>query len=138
MPAGANKLMFNLGPILAFGPVFALFAVVPAVVVERQLRAVFDDLSEAEAETVLIAYEPVWAIGTGKTATPGDASAVHAVIRQELLTLAPAAGDTVPILYGGSVNPGNAASLLAAPDVGGLLVGGASLDVAGWLAIAST
>ncbi|MBA3890582.1 MAG: triose-phosphate isomerase [Gemmatimonadaceae bacterium] len=107
-------------------------------VVLRQLRAGLTSLEAGARRSVMIAYEPVWAIGTGKTATPDDAAAVHAVIRQELQVLAPEGGSEVPILYGGSVNPGNAAALLAAPEVGGLLVGGASLEVAGWLAIAST
>ena len=106
-------------------------------VVIRQLRAGLSMVGGARPGGVLIAYEPVWAIGTGRTATPDDASAVHAVVRHELRTLLPAAGDT-PILYGGSVHPGNAAALLAAPEVGGLLVGGASLEVASWMAIATT
>jgi len=107
-------------------------------VVLRQLRAGLAELGAAARETVLIAYEPVWAIGTGRTATPEDATAVHRAIRRELQQLVRGAADRVPILYGGSVNPGNAGALLAAPEVGGLLVGGASLEVASWLAIAST
>lgn len=107
-------------------------------VVLRQLRGGIEPLDPAARAAMLIAYEPVWAIGTGRTATPEDASAVHRAIRAELEQLVPAGGRDVPILYGGSVNPGNAAALLAAPEVGGLLVGGASLDVTSWLAIAST
>jgi triosephosphate isomerase len=107
-------------------------------VVLRQLRAGVEPLDPAARAAMLIAYEPVWAIGTGRTATPEDASTVHRAIRAELEKLVPAGGSDVPILYGGSVNPGNAAALLAAPEVGGLLVGGASLDVTSWLAIAST
>ena len=109
-------------------------------VVLRQLRAGLGRLDEQRRAQTLIAYEPVWAIGTGRTATPDDASAVHAVIRRELATQcgnAERAG-SVPILYGGSVNPANAKSLLSARDVDGLLVGGASLDAASWGAIAST
>ena len=107
-------------------------------VVVRQLRAGLAGLPQDGRVGVLIAYEPVWAIGTGRTATPDDAAGVHAAIRRELRAIAPRGGAEVPILYGGSVNPGNAASLLAASEVGGLLVGGASLDVASWLAIAGT
>lgn len=104
-------------------------------VVIEQLRAGLGELSVEQVRQMPIAYEPVWAIGTGKTATPADASAVHAVIRQTLLEIAGAATAQTPILYGGSVNEGNAKSLLAAPGVSGLLVGGASLDPAGWARI---
>jgi triosephosphate isomerase len=84
----------------------------------------------------VVAYEPVWAIGTGRTATPTDASAVHAIIREALGGRYGAVGRKVPILYGGSVTPANAGSLAAAEDVDGVLVGGASLDPNSWLAIA--
>jgi triosephosphate isomerase (TIM) len=86
----------------------------------------------------VLAYEPVWAIGTGKTATEADVGAMHAYIRGILSQeMAPGlAGQGMPILYGGSVKPGNAASLLAVPEVGGALVGGASLIAADFLAIA--
>jgi len=104
-------------------------------VVLRQLQAGLSLLDTNQVGHVLIAYEPVWAIGTGKTATPADASAVHAVIRRELRSRAPDKGAAVHILYGGSVNRGNAAALLAAPDVDGVLVGGASLDAEGWSSI---
>jgi triosephosphate isomerase len=107
-------------------------------VVLRQLRAGLAGIDVAHVATCLIAYEPVWAIGTGKTATPADASDVHAVIRKELRTLAGERAEAVPILYGGSVNRGNAQSLLAAAEVDGLLVGGASLDAEGWSAITRT
>jgi triosephosphate isomerase len=107
-------------------------------VVLRQLRTGLAGVDVAHVATCLVAYEPVWAIGTGKTATPGDASAVHAVIRTELRTLAGERAEAVPILYGGSVNRGNVQSLLAAPDVDGVLVGGASLDAEGWSAITRT
>lgn len=109
-------------------------------VVLRQLRAGLSALDKKDLSRVLIAYEPVWAIGTGKTATPADASAVHAVIRRELESLCESKEQAaeIPILYGGSVNRDNARSLLQAPGVDGLLVGGASLDASGWSAIAST
>jgi len=84
----------------------------------------------------VIAYEPVWAIGTGKTATEGDVAAMHGFIRTVLQRQIGAAGGQVRILYGGSVRPANAASLLAVAEVGGALVGGASLKAEDFLAIA--
>ncbi len=84
----------------------------------------------------VIAYEPVWAIGTGKTATEEDVATMHAFIREELQRQFGNAGQTVRILYGGSVKAANAASLLAIPNVGGALVGGASLDPTEFLTIA--
>ena len=107
-------------------------------VVLRQLRAGLAGAEMAQVATCLVAYEPVWAIGTGKTASAADARAVHEAIRKELRTLAGDRSEAVPILYGGSVNRGNAASLLAEPEVDGLLVGGASLDAEAWSAIART
>ena len=107
-------------------------------VVLRQLRAGVSRLQPADIARLAIAYEPVWAIGTGRTATPADASAVHAVIRAELDRLRGAPASEIPILYGGSVNRENAATLLQAPGVDGLLVGGASLDPNAWSAIASS
>jgi len=84
----------------------------------------------------VVAYEPVWAIGTGKTATEQDVATMHAFIREELVRQFGEAGREVLILYGGSVNPTNAAALLAVPEVGGALVGGASLKPEDFLAIA--
>lgn len=84
----------------------------------------------------VVAYEPVWAIGTGRTATEEDVAAMHAHIRATLVRHLGAAGQTMRILYGGSVKPSNAASLLALPEVGGALVGGASLVAQDFLAIA--
>jgi triosephosphate isomerase (TIM) len=109
-------------------------------VVLGQLRAGLAMIGKNDLPRVLVAYEPVWAIGTGRTATPADATAVHHVIRDELRQLCGSAGaaSQIPILYGGSVNKDNARSLLSAPGVDGLLVGGASLDAASWTAIAST
>jgi triosephosphate isomerase (TIM) len=104
-------------------------------VVIRQLRAAVATIDAHHIASSLVAYEPVWAIGTGKTASPTDASTVHALIRAELRTLTGERGEAVPILYGGSVNSGNATALLAAPEVDGLLVGGASLDAEGWASI---
>jgi triosephosphate isomerase (TIM) len=107
-------------------------------VVLRQLAAGIAELNAAAIASMAFAYEPVWAIGTGRNATPDDASTVHARIRDALRERVGGAADQVPILYGGSVNRANAASLLAAPGVDGLLVGGASLDVEGWIAICDT
>ena len=82
----------------------------------------------------MVAYEPVWAIGTGKTASPEQAQEVHAVLRAQLKAASGQAG-RIKILYGGSMNAGNAASLLAQPDIDGGLIGGASLKAADFLAI---
>ncbi|MFC3683038.1 triose-phosphate isomerase [Hydrogenophaga luteola] len=102
-------------------------------VVKRQLAAVIHAVGHCITE-IVVAYEPVWAIGTGKTATPEMAQAVHAVLRAQL-----AAATTNPkrvhILYGGSMNAANAASLLAQPDIDGGLIGGASLKAADFLQI---
>ena len=106
-------------------------------VVLHQLRAGLSSLSHEAVADVIIAYEPVWAIGTGRTATPDDAAVVHRVIRAALVELVGAPGQAIPILYGGSVTPGNAATLLGADQVDGVLVGGASLDPASWAAICS-
>jgi triosephosphate isomerase len=84
----------------------------------------------------VVAYEPVWAIGTGRTATEQDVAAMHAFIREELVRQFGEAGQGIRILYGGSMRPANAASLLAVPHVGGGLIGGASLNAADFLAIA--
>jgi triosephosphate isomerase len=98
-------------------------------VVVRQLEAACDGLSPAEAGRLVIAYEPVWAIGTGRNATPDDAAAVHRTIRSVLTARG---GESVPILYGGSVNQTNVQALMARPEIDGVLVGGASLDPEGW------
>lgn len=97
-------------------------------VLQRQVRGALGGFSPEEVDKVVLAYEPVWAIGTGKVATPAQVQEVHAAIRMWLAELAgkPTA-DRVRIQYGGSVKPGNAAELLALPDVDGALVGGASL-----------
>jgi len=104
----------------------------------RQLETGLAELSADAIASMAIAYEPVWAIGTGKTATPDDAAAVHAAIRALLEAKLAARAADVPILYGGSVNTGNAKALLSTPGIDGLLVGGASLDVAGWITICDT
>ena len=98
-------------------------------VIERQTRAALLDLGSADIQALCIAYEPVWAIGTGRTATPGQAEEVHAVLRRIVAELAgKEISDHLRILYGGSVKPDNIDSLMAEPDVDGALVGGASLE----------
>ena len=102
-------------------------------VVKRQLAAVIHTNGHCISELV-VAYEPVWAIGTGKTASPEMAQAVHAVLRAQLKAATPQA-DRVQILYGGSMNAANAAELLGQPDIDGGLIGGASLKAADFLTI---
>jgi triosephosphate isomerase (TIM) len=104
-------------------------------VVERQVRAVLPALASAKLP-VALAYEPVWAIGTGKNAGPAEAQEVHQAIRGWLAGASAALASGTRILYGGSVKPDNARDLLAAADVDGSLVGGASLDAASFAAIA--
>ncbi|PIE04959.1 MAG: triose-phosphate isomerase [Spirochaetales bacterium] len=95
----------------------------------RQLERGLAGVSASDMSRVVIAYEPVWAIGTGKTATPADAQAVHKACRARLASLySSSLADEVVIQYGGSVKPGNVAELMAQPDIDGALVGGASLD----------
>jgi triosephosphate isomerase len=104
-------------------------------VVKRQLAAVIHTNGHCISE-IVVAYEPVWAIGTGKTATPAQAQEVHAVLRAQLLAATPHA-DRMHILYGGSMNATNAAELLAQKDIDGGLVGGASLKAPDFLTIAA-
>ena len=96
-------------------------------VVSEQLAAVFDVLNTQQLAQLVIAYEPVWAIGTGLTASPAQAQAVHAHIRSLLAQQSTKAAETVPLLYGGSVNASNAEALFAQIDIDGGLIGGASL-----------
>jgi triosephosphate isomerase (TIM) len=103
-------------------------------VLERQLQADLADVSDEDIAKVVIAYEPIWAIGTGKVATPEQAQEACAFIR-DVLRARGAAADDVRILYGGSVKPANAAELLALPDVDGALVGGAALVAEDFAAI---
>ena len=103
-------------------------------VVKRQLAAVIHTVGHCSSEMV-VAYEPVWAIGTGRTATPEQAQAVHHVLRAQVAAATANADKRVHILYGGSMNAANAATLLAMPDIDGGLIGGASLKVPDFLQI---
>lgn len=104
--------------------------------VMKQLRASLPEMENA-SERLTVAYEPIWAIGTGKTATPGDVEEMHAAIRALLVELyGEEAGPAIRILYGGSVKPENARELLGLPDVDGALVGGASLSADSFMGIA--
>ena len=102
-------------------------------VVESQVRRGLEGFPAAERQRLVLAYEPVWAIGTGKTATPAQAQEVHHLIRAQLADILGTAD--IRLLYGGSVTPDNAATLLAEPDLDGALVGGASLQAASFLGI---
>lgn len=104
-------------------------------VVARQLDAVLARSGVAALAGAVVAYEPVWAIGTGKTATPNQAQAVHAFIRARVAARDRAVAEDLPILYGGSVKAGNAAQLFGMPDIDGGLIGGASLNAEEFIAI---
>ncbi|MDD2762040.1 MAG: triose-phosphate isomerase, partial [Methylomonas sp.] len=104
-------------------------------VVDEQLDAVITAAGIEAFENAVIAYEPVWAIGTGKTASDDQAQEVHKYIRQRIADRSAAVAEKVQILYGGSVKPDNAKALFAMPDIDGGLVGGASLDAKGFLQI---
>jgi triosephosphate isomerase len=104
-------------------------------VVRRQLDAVLAQVGADGLARGALAYEPVWAIGTGRTATPTQAQDVHAALRAQVAVAAPAGAARLRILYGGSVKPGNAAELFGQPDIDGGLIGGASLVVADFVAI---
>lgn len=104
-------------------------------VVGEQLDAILDAVPVEELIKLVIAYEPVWAIGTGKTATPQMAQEVHALLRQKLAARSAAAAEAVQILYGGSMKPDNARELLTMPDIDGGLIGGAALKASDFFAI---
>ena len=127
-------LAAGMTPIVCVGETLAEYeAGATEDVVKRQLAAVIHANGHCISE-IAVAYEPVWAIGTGKTASPEIAQRVHAVLRAQLRAATPHA-DRVSILYGGSMNAANAAQLLAQPDVDGGLVGGAALKAPDFLAI---
>ena len=130
----AAALASDLSPMLCVGETLAQReAGETMAVITRQLQAALTGVSSQSRVTV--AYEPVWAIGTGRNATPRDAAEVHKQIRAWLATHAPG---IVRILYGGSVNLKNVAELLAEPELDGVLVGGASLDPHGWAELVRT
>lgn len=104
-------------------------------VVERQLQAVLDAAGIEAFARAVVAYEPVWAIGTGQTATPEQAQDVHAAIRRMLVAKNDTIGNSVRLVYGGSVKASNAAELFAMPDIDGGLIGGASLEAEQFLNI---
>jgi triosephosphate isomerase (TIM) len=103
-------------------------------VVKKQLQTGLDGVSGNE-ENLIIAYEPVWAIGTGKVASPEEAQEVHQMIRQEIQRMLPNSGAKIKLLYGGSVKPDNIQQLMAQADIDGALVGGASLKAKDYLAL---
>jgi triosephosphate isomerase len=126
----------GLKPVLCVGETLAEREQgVTGEVVGRQLDAVLDAAGVAAFADALVAYEPVWAIGTGRTASPAQAQDVHELVRARIAARDGGVGAGVPILYGGSVKPGNAAELFAMPDVDGGLIGGASLVAEDFLAI---
>lgn len=133
-------LAYGLTPIVCVGETLAeRESGQTEAVVGRQLQAVISTLG-ADLVRIVVAYEPVWAIGTGKTASPEQAQAVHAFLRAQLGTAqsgaAQAQAASVPLLYGGSVKPDNAAQLFAQADIDGGLIGGAALKAADFAAIA--
>jgi len=108
-------------------------------VLDRQLVRGLDGLTDAQVQQLVVAYEPVWAIGTGRNATPAQAAEAHAHIRRHLRTrFGPDAAALCRVIYGGSVKPANAAELLGQEDVDGALVGGASLDLEGFVQIVTS
>jgi len=104
-------------------------------VIGEQIDAVSARIGAEGYENMVVAYEPVWAIGTGKTASPAEAQAVHAMIRSRIAKQNEAAAAQLQILYGGSVKPDNASELFSQPDIDGGLIGGAALDAKAFLAI---
>jgi len=130
---------FGLTPVLCVGETIAQREMGDAErIVIEQLQIGLDQLDADTNTELVIAYEPVWAIGTGRSATPQDATTMHRVIREALREQQKLDFDRIPILYGGSVNRGNAKALLEAEGVDGLLVGGACLDPEGWAEICRT
>ncbi len=131
-------IKFGLTPIFCVGETLAeREGGVTEQVVARQLEVILNHASPAVLSKSVVAYEPVWAIGTGKTASPDQAQAVHAFIRQQLAQLDGQMAQALCILYGGSVKANNADQLFAMPDIDGGLIGGASLVAEDFVAICS-
>jgi len=131
-----TAIKFGLTPIFCVGETLAeREGGVTEQVVGRQLEVVLNHVGAQALAKSVIAYEPVWAIGTGKTATPEQAQAVHAFIRQRVAQLDAGVAQGLRILYGGSMKPGNAAELMGMPDIDGGLIGGASLVAEEFVAI---
>jgi triosephosphate isomerase len=129
-------LAAGMTPILCVGETLAEREVgTTEQVISGQIHAVLDALTHEQLSRLVVAYEPVWAIGTGKTATPGQAQAVHAFIRQLWAAREPNQAESLIVLYGGSVKADNAPLIFAQPDVDGGLVGGAALDAEQFCAI---
>jgi triosephosphate isomerase len=126
----ATALKHKLTPIVCIGEVLAeREANHTDEILRKQISLALVGVTPDDAENIVVAYEPVWAIGTGKTATPEIAASAHLLIRSEIARrLGRLVADTVRILYGGSVKPDNAVALLNQPEIDGALVGGASLD----------
>lgn len=126
----------NITPILCVGESLQQREAGTTVeVISRQIQAVLDVVGIQKFAQAVIAYEPIWAIGTGKTATPQQAQEVHSAIRSLLAKNDQCVAQNMQILYGGSVKPGNAAEIFAQPDVDGALVGGASLNAGDFMEI---
>lgn len=132
-----KALLSNLKPIFCVGETLEEREYgITKDVVKRQVTGGLKDITVDELEKIIIAYEPVWAIGTGKTATPAQAEEVHAFIRELVTGLYnKSAADNLIIQYGGSVKPDNAAELLSQPDIDGALVGGACLKADSFISI---
>lgn len=133
-------LVNNLTPIVCCGEVLEeREANKHFKVVEKQITGMFQDISNEDFKNIVIAYEPVWAIGTGKTASPEQAQEMHLFIRETIKNIyGSELANKVSILYGGSCKPSNAKELFANPDVDGGLIGGASLDANDFIAIANS
>lgn len=130
-----QALLLNITPVICIGETLAQReSNTTFTVLTEQLQAVLNHLSPQEIERCVIAYEPVWAIGTGKTATPEQAQTVHAFLRH-WLSQNQVNSSVIRLLYGGSIKPDNAASLLTQPDIDGGLIGGAALNAVDFLSI---